>query len=65
MNEVILKDLPVDHPLRNKPLAGFFYYARGSKIAREVFPAFGIAKVCYNDLSDVWTKYDIFVWRQE
>ena len=63
--EIVLKDLPVEHELRNKPLAGMFYYARGSKIAREVFPAFGIAKVTYNQLSEVWTKYDVFVWTEK
>lgn len=62
--EIVLKDLPVEHELRNKPLAGMFYYAKDSKIAREVFPAFGIAKVTYNQLSEVWTTHNIFVRRE-
>lgn len=48
--------LPVDHPLRNKPLAGSFYRYAGTTRWREVFPAFGIATVTYNDLGPVWVE---------
>jgi len=59
-DEVFLDDLPPYHPLRSAPLItiGAFYLPRGAKVWREVFPAFGIAKKSYNDLSEVWTKWD-------
>jgi hypothetical protein len=57
---IYLNDLPPEHSLRNAPLIkiGAFYLACGSKVWREVFPAFGIAKCTYNELGDVWTKWD-------
>jgi hypothetical protein len=59
-NIIYLNDFPQEHPLRNAPLIkiGAFYLARGSKVWREVFPAFGIAKFTYNELGEVWTKWD-------
>ena len=61
MKEVKLVELPYEHPLRNKPLVGMYYYVNGSKIRAEIFPAFFIAKRCYNDLGESWTKWDTFV----
>lgn len=57
---VNLKDLPSEHPLRNTPLIGIgaFYLARGAKVWREVFPAFGIANKTFNELGEVWIKWD-------
>ena len=59
--EVVLSELDKEHPLRNKPLIGMFYYPKGSKLRAEIFPAFFIAKKCYNDLGPSWTTWDIFV----
>ena len=57
-----IDQLPYDHPLRNKPLIeiGAFYRNRDVKMWREVFPAFGIAKKTFNELGDVWTKWDVW-----
>ena len=60
--EITLSELPNDHPLRNKPLVGMFYYPIGSLAKYEVMPAFSIAKVCYNDLSEAWTNTERFVY---
>jgi hypothetical protein len=61
-NIIYLNDLPQEHPLRNAPLIkiGAFYLARGSKVWREIFPAFGISKFTYNELGEVWTKWDLW-----
>lgn len=59
--EIDLATLPIEHPLRNKPLVGMFYYVNGSKMRAEIFPAFFIAKKCYNELGPTWTKWDRFV----
>jgi hypothetical protein len=60
VTEWLLKTLPHEHHLRNLPLrdVGAFYLARGAKVWREVFPAFGIAKKTFNELSPVWTQHD-------
>jgi hypothetical protein len=60
---MILADLPYDHPLRNTKLIdiGAEYLRKGSKVWTKVTPSFGIAKVTYNQLGEVWTNYDI--WR--
>jgi hypothetical protein len=57
---IYLNDLPPEHPLRNTPLIaiGAFYLPLGAKVWREVFPAFGIAKCTFNELGEVWTKWD-------
>jgi len=58
--EIELNNLPPEHSLRNKPLItiGAFYQANGAKVWREVFPAFGIANKTFNELGEVWTKWD-------
>jgi len=61
MTEIVLKDLPLWHPLRNRPLAGMFYYPIGSKIKSEIFPSYGISKKTYNQLGPSWTTWDTFV----
>jgi len=53
-----LKDLPPDHPDRNRPLVGMFNRSRGSKLWYEVMPAFGIANKTYNQLAACWTTWD-------
>ena len=60
---MLLELLPYNHILRNTKLIdiGAEYLRKGSKIWTEVTPSFGIAKVTYNQLGEVWTKYDI--WR--
>lgn len=62
MSEITLSELPVDHPLRNRPLVGMFYYPLGSLAKAEVMPAYAIAKVCYNDLGPTWTNTERFVY---
>jgi hypothetical protein len=59
-NTTELNDLPPDHQLRNTPLIeiGAFYLCNNAKVWREVFPAFGIAKCTYNQLGEVWTRWD-------
>jgi hypothetical protein len=59
---MILNDLPYEHELRNKPLIeiGAKYQIRDSKVLAEVTPPYGIAKKTYNQLGDVWTKWDIW-----
>ena len=55
-----LRDLPEKCEWRNKPLVGAFYHAKNGKFSREVLPTYGIAKKCYNDLSDAWTGSEEF-----
>lgn len=56
--KVILDSLPIDDPYRNTPLItiGAYYKPLSSPYAREVLPSFGIAKVTYNQLGEVWLK---------
>ena len=60
MKEVLLQDLPPEHPLRNRPLAeiGAWYLVRNGTVWREAKATFGISKVTYNQLGEVWTKWD-------
>jgi len=57
---IYLHELPTDHELRTKPLTGAFYHNRDGKFSREVFPTYGIAKKCYNDLGQSWTGSELF-----
>lgn len=57
---IYLRDLPVEDELRHKPLVGSFYHAKNGKFSREVFPTYGIAKKCYNDLGEAWTDNEEF-----
>ena len=61
--KMLLKNLPKEHPLRNKPLIeiGAEYKRYDSKIWQAVTPPYGIAKKTYNDLGEVWTNWD--EWR--
>lgn len=59
---MMLHELPVDHPDRNKPLVGCFYRNKNANVWREVFPAFNIAKKAYNDLAPCWTDNDVWRW---
>ena len=63
MKGQLLADLPYHHALRNLPLIeiGTYYQAKGAKTWREVFPAFGIAKKTFNELSPVWTLHDKWI----
>jgi hypothetical protein len=58
-----LESLPVDHPLRNRPLAkiGAEYRHRQGKVWKRVAPNYRIAQCTYNDLGPAWTDFD--VWR--
>jgi hypothetical protein len=61
---IYLASLPVDDPLRNKPLGSFQrveYRWVGGKTFRECKPTFGIARCTYNQLGPVWTTWD--EWR--
>lgn len=62
--EIKLNELPIEHPLRNKPLVGMFYYSKGSLAKNEVRSSFGIAKKCYNDLTGAWLL-DKFVYIED
>lgn len=57
-----LGSLPENHPLRNIPLIdiGAFYKKKDVNMWREVFPSFNIAKKTYNELSAVWTTWDVW-----
>jgi len=59
---VILNDLPYEHELRNKTLIsiGAKYQIRDSKVLATVTPPYGIANKTYNQLGEVWTKWDIW-----
>lgn len=59
----LLATLPVNHPLRNKPLIeiGAQYKRYDSKLWNDVTPPYGIANKTYNQLSNVWTEFD--EWR--
>jgi len=61
--KMYLKDLPVEHELRNTPLHEIKaeYRYLGSKLWRQVRPAYGIAKKTFNQLASCWTDYD--EWR--
>lgn len=63
MSYVMLRDLPVDHKLRNVPLIEIEaeYLPSGSKVWAKVMPAFNIAKRTYNELAECWTDNDL--WR--
>ena len=55
-----LGDLPVDHPLRKRPLLGAIYGPKGTKESswKSVLESYKLAKVCYNDLGKAWTTWD-------
>ena len=59
---ILLNELPKEHELRNTPLGllKVKYLPKGAVVWREVYSSFGIAKVTYNQLSEVWTKHDRF-----
>lgn len=63
MAYINLKELPVDHKLRNTPLGQIHaeYQLIQSVMWNEVRPSFYIARVTFNQLSEVWTKWD--QWR--
>ena len=59
-----LEDMPEGHPDRNRPLAGCFYKMRDSKAWKEITPSYKIARVSYNEFSDVWTSPSVFSWEK-
>lgn len=54
------KSLPEDHPLRTTPLGQLSAEYRIGQSWRKVLPTFGISKVPWNRLGEVWTQHD---WR--
>jgi len=53
--EVILNDLPVNHPLRNTPLLNFYHRNKGTKAWKQIGGNYGIRRATYNQLSkEVW-----------
>jgi hypothetical protein len=61
MVRIYLKNLPVDHPLRNKPLVGAFYHAHEKESrGREVYTSYGIAKKTFNELGPAWIDNETF-----
>lgn len=63
MKDLILGDLPVDHPLRTSPLSAIGAETRWvhGKQWKTVEPHWKIATCCYNQLGGAWT--DSSVWR--
>jgi hypothetical protein len=59
---VYLHELPVEHTLRNIPLAWCWYRWVNGKDYRQVQGSFGIAKRTYNQLDVAWTKTSVFCW---
>jgi hypothetical protein len=59
---VNLKALPVNHPLRNRPLGEMYVEYRWNVgkggTWRECKPTFGVAKCTFNQLGPVWTTWD-------
>ena len=63
---MILGDLPHEHPLRNMPLADIkaqYQITTKGQMWHEVKPAFGIARMTYNQLGAVWVHNH--VWKAE
>lgn len=57
MKEIVLNNLPYNHPFRTKPLAGMYSRNEGSKMWIEITPAYGIAKATFNQLDlRSWAK---------
>ena len=56
-SKVLLGNLPVDHPLRNAPLASIGAETKWlhGKQWKPVERHWKIAMKCFNDLSDAWT----------
>lgn len=63
MKYINLKELPKEHPLRDRLLGEIKaeYQLVDSKMWCEVRPSFNIAKKTFNQLSPVWTTWD--QWR--
>lgn len=63
-NEVVdLGALPVEHPLRNRPLVdigAWYQLTPKGAMWHEVKPAFGIARRTYNELGEVWTNHHVW-----
>ena len=55
-----IKSLPVEHPIRNTPLGKIEAEYRVGTAWRKCLPSFGIAKVTYNQLGEVWAQHE---WR--
>lgn len=58
----MLHELPVNHPDRNRSLAGCFYRCKNAKVWREIKGSFAIAPCSFNDLGSAWTDNDVFSW---
>ena len=58
-----LKELPIDHELRNLPLHSINaeYRHLASNIWCKVLPTYGIGKKTFNQLAPCWVDYD--EWR--
>lgn len=63
MIEYLLHELPINHELRNTPLGKLEseYKNNSSPFWCKVTPAYGIAKLTYNQLGAVWKNND--TWR--
>lgn len=61
--EIILNDLPEDHPLRNTKLQGMHHRNKGTKPWTEISGSYGIRNVTFNQLSKrVWQDTTDFAW---
>ena len=66
INEIILNELPEDHPLRNTPLLGMYHRNKGTKQWKEIGGNYGIRKVTYNMLSkEVWQDTTEFMYKEK
>jgi len=52
---ILLHELPRGHELRTRPLVNAQCRNKHSKTWRDITPTWGIAKACYDDLSEAWT----------
>ena len=63
MNWVSLPALPIDHPLRNRPLAEIgarYSNKHGLGTWTTVKRSFGIARTAFNDLSSTWRDNNLW-----
>ena len=66
MCEVILNNLPEDHPLRNTKLQGMFHRQKGTKMWKEINGNYGIRNATFNELSkSVWQDTTEFMYEEK
>lgn len=61
--EIIIDDLPKEHPLRNTPLfeiGAYYQLLTKGKMWHEVRAPYGIAKNTYNQLAPLWKEQHVW-----